>query len=280
MQVGSQTAAPIWVSTGNRGGIGASKVKSFETKDLACHWMHPESVESQKMHNHSGFTASIGDRRVRVIDLSKIPLDERIAPSQDYFSADALKHLEQARSTFFMSCKGEQRVEDSRLPLLRACSRIETFLPTLARVSEALRGWLSEHAITALQKKHETCPMETYHDGRYCCTKEDFWSMSELAKYPGNICSLILGQQSLTVPDFQEWLSGEKIEKGKVLDRLLAERLIKAGFPLVMPKVFIDRIHRDFANPIAQSCLFMEDSALDIYLTRPAQPSVSDSWTG
>ncbi len=240
--------------------------RSFSVEGCSCHHYHPRTTSTRDTSSFQRFTTCMNTRPVQIIDLSKIPPSELFVPSPSGQKQLCLEFLQAARQNLFeayisnpcwLACPGVSPLEKHHTELFRACSELETFLPTLANLGEKLSTRLTPEVKKALIDRHTTCPMETTHDGRYCERVKSFCLLR--GPYKG-IKPHIYGQQTLTTPCYQAWIAAEKISKGKVLDKLLTEELIKAGFTHANPQIFIGLIHKHFADPIANKQMFMEDT--------------------
>ncbi len=256
---------PIPVQRASEDSSRACNYRTFYVELGDCKYFHPLAIENSDTSSFQRFTMNVHDRQIQVVDLSKAPHSELLAPSQSGLESLSLKHLDAARESLFQECFSNRvwrqalrrrPFEERHMQLLRACSKIETFLPTLSYLAEKLASRLTPQVQKALIDRHATCPMETVHDGRYC---DSYKAISLLQEFPGDIQDRIYGQQTVIAPCYFAWLDAGEISKGRVLDKLLTEELVKAGLTEANPQIFIGRIYNEIANPVAIKHMFMED---------------------
>ncbi|WP_133405583.1 hypothetical protein [Parashewanella tropica] len=196
-----------------------------------------------------------------IYDLTKIPLQQLILKSvgtqviPDFHKVRDAFHEEQLKE-----CFRHQNGEAS--PLSKAYqkyflkgSRIEAIFKTFFNVGFELVNQMEGEPKQRLLQKHSDCPMVSFHDSRHC---------AYASSYNVNVPESIRRQQMLTVPDFDMWLSGPSIHKGRLLDKILVNQLKQHGLRHASLVTFRGYIHSNYGNRVAETAMF--NDACDVPL--------------
>ncbi|MCL1078397.1 hypothetical protein D5R81_01010 [Parashewanella spongiae] len=199
-------------------------------------------------------------RSVKVVDMRQVPLEQWLINRREardfplYELRDQLKqlYLEKVKINF-SNLTSEQQT------LINACFKLETFLPTFAEVARELYEQLNPIVRQALRLKHSECSNETFNLNRIC--QRPITQITQLpSECAPDIQIAIAKQDKCHLPNFNEWTAHIKIEKGKLLDRLLVKMLKKVGFLNANPQIFVGFVNPILADPKAKRELFMDDS--------------------
>ncbi|WP_133408314.1 hypothetical protein [Parashewanella tropica] len=200
----------------------------------------------------------------KVYDLTQIPLEHLILKSSEQAitkdTQQALKGFLDQMLKETHSIKGSPQWDRTCHRYLTSGCKIQSMFPTLFSIGLDLHQQISTEAKQQLLAKHKACSMVNYHDARFCDDK-----FSECGSLP----EPIRRQQVLTVPDFTAWVGSEPIDKGRVLDKIIAQHLKKKGLTLANPFVFRGFIAHEYAEKIAKRTMFQDASDSPIIFHGP-----------
>ncbi|RLV59513.1 hypothetical protein D5018_11630 [Parashewanella curva] len=190
-----------------------------------------------------------------IYDLNRIPLHQLILKS---IGTQIIPDFHKVRDKFHQHQLEQFKISqnDEIQPLNEVLrqyffkgSRIEAMFKTFFEVGFELYNQMEDEPKQRLLQKHRDCPVVSFHDPRHC---------QKSSTYNADVPYSMRSQQALTVPDFNVWLSGPPIQKGRLLDKILVNKLRQHGLHQATLVTFNGFISSKYGDVVAQHTMFLD----------------------